>query len=105
MSVVINFNFKYLTDTFRVLEYKLSLHIKLYTSPHGQPGLINLRLTMKSEAKNPSKAAPSLACLPTPVPVVGEDQLTTSEMENVTTVFRYFETGLREATILPKVQK
>ena len=32
-----------------------------------------------------------------------EDQLTTSEMENVTTVFRYFETGLREATILPKV--
>ena len=32
-----------------------------------------------------------------------EDQLTASEMENVTTVFRYFETGLREATILPKV--
>ena len=25
-------------------------------------------------------------------------------MENVTTVFRYFETGLREATILPKVK-
>ena len=34
-----------------------------------------------------------------------EDQLTASEMENVTTVFRYFETGLREATILPKVMK
>ena len=36
-------------------------------------------------------------------PVVGGEQLTASEMENVTTVFRYFETGLREATILPKV--
>ena len=32
------------------------------------------------------------------------DSLTASEMENVTTVFRYFETGLREATILPKVK-
>lgn len=31
------------------------------------------------------------------------EQLTASEMENVTTVFRYFETGLREATILSKV--
>ena len=57
---------------------------------------------MKSEAKNPAKAGPTL---PTPVPLLGEDQLTISEMENVTTVFRYFETGLREATILPKVQK
>ena len=58
---------------------------------------------MKSEAKNSTKAAASLPTLPTPVPVLGEEQLTTSEMENVTTVFRYFETGLREATILPKV--
>ena len=59
---------------------------------------------MKSEAKSTTKA-PAPPSLPTPVPVLGEDQLTISEMENVTTVFRYFETGLREATILPKVQK
>ena len=60
---------------------------------------------MKSEAKNSTKATTTtnLPSLPTPVPVIGEEQLTISEMENVTTVFRYFETGLREATILPKV--
>ena len=37
------------------------------------------------------------------IPEKLQQQLTASEMENVTTVFRYFETGLREATILPKV--
>ena len=31
------------------------------------------------------------------------DQLTEKEMEDVTTVFRSMETGLREATIYPKV--
>ena len=31
------------------------------------------------------------------------DQLTQKEMEDITTVFRSMETGLREATIYPKV--
>ena len=39
--------------------------------------------------------------------VMGEnkvlDELTEREMEVVTTVFKSFETGLREATIYPKV--
>ena len=30
-------------------------------------------------------------------------EMTEKEMDEVTTVFRSFETGLREATILPKV--
>ena len=32
-----------------------------------------------------------------------KEEMTEKEMEEVTTVFRNFETGLREATILPKV--
>ena len=32
-----------------------------------------------------------------------EDELTKKEVEVITTVFKSFETGLREATILPKV--
>ena len=31
------------------------------------------------------------------------DQLTDKEMQDITTVFRSLETGLREATIYPKV--
>ena len=72
---------------------------------------------MKSESKQQSKPPltpqSSLDSKGNPTPSVTmpinnnnnmlEDQLTASEMENVTTVFRYFETGLREATILPKV--
>ena len=40
MSVVINFNFKYLTDTFRVLEYKLSYIISNFITPrsHNEVG-------------------------------------------------------------------
>ena len=34
---------------------------------------------------------------------VKEEEMTEKEMDEVTTVFRSFETGLREATILPKV--
>ena len=33
-----------------------------------------------------------------------DEQLTLSEMEVVTTVFKSYETGLRQATILPKVR-
>ena len=33
-----------------------------------------------------------------------KEDLTKSEMEVVTTVFRSFETGLRRASILPKVE-
>ena len=33
----------------------------------------------------------------------GKEEMTEKEMDEVTTVFRSFETGLREATILPKV--
>ena len=33
-----------------------------------------------------------------------KEEMTEKEMDVVTTVFRNFETGLREATILPKVQ-
>ena len=33
----------------------------------------------------------------------GKEEMTEKEMEVVTTVFRNYETGLREATILPKV--
>ena len=32
-----------------------------------------------------------------------EEELTEAELEFVTTVFKSFETGLREATIYPKV--
>ena len=32
-----------------------------------------------------------------------KEEMTEKEMDEVTTVFRSFETGLREATILPKV--
>ena len=32
-----------------------------------------------------------------------DDELTKKEVEVITTVFKSFETGLREATILPKV--
>ena len=35
---------------------------------------------------------------------MAKEELTVSEMEAVTTVFRSYETGLREATILPKVR-
>ena len=34
---------------------------------------------------------------------VKEEEMTEKEMDEVTTVFRSFETGLREATIEPKV--
>ena len=37
------------------------------------------------------------------VPVVEADELTEKELDVITTVFRSYETGLREATILPKV--
>ena len=65
---------------------------------------------MKSEAKSGKVTKEGKECKERVEVVVeeghvvpGEEQLTISEMENVTTVFRYFETGLREATILPKV--
>ena len=65
---------------------------------------------MKSDAKSggkpkltPQNSTDSKTAGAGAGPVVGGEQLTASEMENVTTVFRYFETGLREATILPKV--
>ena len=32
-----------------------------------------------------------------------QDELTEKELDVITTVFRSYETGLREATILPKV--
>lgn len=63
---------------------------------------------MKSDSKQKPPLTPqsSLESRGNPPPGLSnnmlEDQLTASEMENVTTVFRYFETGLREATILPK---
>ena len=34
---------------------------------------------------------------------VEADELTEKELDVITTVFRSYETGLREATILPKV--
>ena len=34
-----------------------------------------------------------------------EEELTEKELESITTVFRSFETVLREATIYPKVSK
>ena len=37
------------------------------------------------------------------VPEVEADELTEKELDVITTVFRSYETGLREATILPKV--
>jgi hypothetical protein len=33
-----------------------------------------------------------------------KEEMTEKELDEVTTVFRSFETGLREATILPKVE-
>ena len=126
-SVVINSNFKY-----------SDWHFQKYL-------IISKFVTMKSEAKS-GKASKEVKENKERVEVVveeghlvpGEEQLTISEMENVTTVFRphynvwragycppvkysftteiklfwchvvttefrYFETGLREATILPKV--
>ena len=38
------------------------------------------------------------------VPGQVRDEMTEKELEVVTRVFRSFETGLREATILPKVK-
>ena len=36
-------------------------------------------------------------------PTSEQDDLTEKELDVITTVFRSYETGLREATILPKV--
>ena len=38
------------------------------------------------------------------VPSQAREEMTEKELEVVTRVFRSFETGLREATILPKVR-
>ena len=38
------------------------------------------------------------------VPSQVREEITEKELEEVTRVFRSFETGLREATILPKVR-
>ena len=38
------------------------------------------------------------------VPEAPDQELSLREIENVTVVFKSYETGLREATILPKVR-
>ena len=64
---------------------------------------------MKPEQKELTKASNNTKSKKENAKAVGKDslkdeQLTLSEMEVVTTVFKSYETGLRQATILPKVR-